>query len=240
MRGCRSSIVPLAVKLLFSVLWIDSYKYWVTKNERIQLISVRLSPLENQVNTLLQHLRTMLKSLHNKDLIRINKALPLGTAWLVNFVLFFVCFSKSFSEKWEEQTFMSFPISLFPHAFNHNSLESFLVGKYYYLISELSPFFGETLQQNLTGHFIFFDVCIWSDSINQTPEIRKKIFQKKGQILSFPKMTYHIVFSSKKWCLSTNQSGIEKLKHIFPDFLAWGDCKLLLYYKFPYDKPLKI
>ena len=36
-------------------------------------------------------------------------------------------------------------------------------------------------------------------------------FVKKRHILSFPKMTYDIVFSTKKWCLSANQSGIEKL-----------------------------
>jgi hypothetical protein len=36
-------------------------------------------------------------------------------------------------------------------------------------------------------------------------------FVKKRHNLLFPKITYEIVFSSKKWCLSANQSGIEEL-----------------------------
>jgi hypothetical protein len=36
-------------------------------------------------------------------------------------------------------------------------------------------------------------------------------FVEKQHNLSFPRLTYGIVFSTKKWCLSANQSGIEKL-----------------------------
>ena len=34
-------------------------------------------------------------------------------------------------------------------------------------------------------------------------------------------------FFTKKWCLSANQSGIEKVYRFSPDFLAGGDCKSL-------------
>ena len=55
-----------------------------------------------------------------------------------------------------------------------------------------------------------------------------------------PRITFDIVFSTKKWCLSANQSGIEKRKRFSPDFLAWGDCKPLLHYKLPYIKDYHI
>ena len=47
-----------------------------------------------------------------------------------------------------------------------------------------------------------------------TPGIIKffwSFFVKKQHNVSFPRITYDIVFSTKKWCLSTNQSGKEKL-----------------------------
>ena len=44
-------------------------------------------------------------------------------------------------------------------------------------------------------------------------------FVKKRHNLSFPRITYDIVFSTKKWCLGANQSGIEKLSSFSPDFL---------------------
>jgi len=45
-------------------------------------------------------------------------------------------------------------------------------------------------------------------------------FVKKRDNLLFPRLTYDIVFSTKKMVLSANQSGIEKLYRFSPDLLA--------------------
>ena len=59
------------------------------------------------------------------------------------------------------------------------------------------------------------------------------VFVKKWRNLLFPRITYGIVFSTKRRCLGANQSGIQKVIWFSPNFLAWGDCMPLLYYKLP-------
>ena len=61
---------------------------------------------------------------------------------------------------------------------------------------------------------------VGSKKVANEQKINHKILVKERHNLSFPRITYDIVFSTKKWRLSANQSGIEKLQQFSPDFLA--------------------